>query len=47
MAKIYTRKIKNGEINSATGAAWELADVPPKWRDAVAAMLEAEATREL
>jgi hypothetical protein len=47
MAKIYARKIKNGEINSATGSAWELADVPAKWRDAVAAMLESETTNGL
>jgi hypothetical protein len=46
MAKIYVRKIKNMEVNPATGAAWELADVPAKWRDAVAAMLESEAPNE-
>ena len=31
MAKIYVRKIKNGEMT--------VAQVPPRWREAVAALL--------
>lgn len=31
MVKLYVRKIRNGEL--------ELADVPTRWRDAVAAAL--------
>lgn len=41
MARFYGLKIKNGEINPKTGAAWVLADVPKLWRDATAAWLAA------
>lgn len=40
MAKLYARKINNGEINSATGEVWKLEDVPMLWRAEVEAMLE-------
>lgn len=41
MGRFYGLKIKNGEINPKTGAAWVLADVPKLWRDATAAWLAA------
>ena len=34
MGRFYGTKIKNGEINPATGAAWTLNDVPKLWRKA-------------
>lgn len=40
MAKIYYKKIINGEINSATGEAWKLEDVPAKWREEVRKLIE-------
>ena len=40
MAKLFLNKIKSGEINSATGDAWKLEDVPMLWRAEVEAMLE-------
>lgn len=42
MAKIYYRKIINGDINPETGEVWALEDVPLRWRDAVAALLEGD-----
>lgn len=41
MAKIYARKIKNHEINNATGAEWTIDDVPARWQDEVRALIEA------
>lgn len=32
MGKFYGVKIRNGEINPRTGAAWVLEDVPKLWR---------------
>lgn len=40
MAKIYARKIHDGAINSKTGEAWKLEDVPARWHDATAEELE-------
>ena len=34
MGRFYGLKIKNGEINPATGEAWTLNDVPKLWRKA-------------
>lgn len=34
MGKFYGLKIKNKEINSKTGEAWKLEDVPKFWRAA-------------
>ena len=39
MATFYGRKILKGEINSKTGKAWVLADVPKLWRAATEAWL--------
>lgn len=41
MVKIYVRKITSTEnnINPNTGKPWCLEDVPPRWRDEVAAEL--------
>lgn len=40
MAKVYYRKIVNGEVNIETGAAWNLGDVPLRWREAVMKLLD-------
>ena len=40
MAKIYLQKINNQEINTLTGEAWKLEDVPMLWRSEVQALLE-------
>lgn len=40
MAKLYLQKINNQEINTQTGEAWKLEDVPMLWRDEVQALLE-------
>ncbi len=40
MAKIYYRKITDEDINSATGVAWTIDDVPARWRDEVQALLD-------
>lgn len=40
MAKVYARKIKNGEINTATGTPWCIDDVPDRWKDAVQKLLD-------
>lgn len=39
MGKFYGTKILNGEINSRTGAAWVIDDVPKLWRNATAMWL--------
>jgi|GEM_PF-975078 hypothetical protein len=41
MAKIYLKKIKNGNTNPLTGETWKLEDVPELWRDEVQQLLEA------
>ncbi len=38
MAKIYYRKIKSGDMS--------VGQVPPRWRDAVAALLEEDREKE-
>lgn len=38
MAKIYCRKIKNGDMS--------IDQVPPRWRDEVLALLEADQDKE-
>ena len=40
MAAFYGTKIKNGEINPKTGAAWVIGDVPRFWRPKVEQWLE-------
>lgn len=40
MVKVYVRKIKNGEINAATGLPWCIDDVPDRWKDAVQKLLD-------
>ena len=42
MAKIYLKKIKNKEMNTATGEAWKLQDVPMLWRAEVQEALDAD-----
>jgi hypothetical protein len=32
MGYFYGRKIKNKEINKATGESWSLDDVPERWK---------------
>lgn len=39
MIKFYANKIQNSEINSNTGAAWNVNDVPKFWRKKVEEML--------
>ena len=46
MAKIYLKKIKNKEMNIATGEAWKLQDVPTLWRTQVEELLDAENPNE-
>ena len=46
MAKIYLKKIKNKEMNTATGEAWKLQDVPMLWRVEVEELLHAETTNQ-
>lgn len=41
MAKVYYRKISEGQINNKTGQAWKLEDVPERWREAVRNLLNA------
>jgi len=45
MAKIYYRKIKDADINPKTSVAWNIDDVPTRWKDEVQAMLD-DATQE-
>ena len=42
MAELYARKIKNGEMNPATGETWKLEDVPLLWRGEVSNLLNSE-----
>ena len=46
MAKIYLKKIKNKEMNTATGEAWKPQDVPMLWRAEVEELLNAETTNQ-
>jgi hypothetical protein len=39
-AKLYLKKINNGEVNALTGEVWKLEDVPMLWRAEVEALLE-------
>jgi hypothetical protein len=41
MAKLYLKKIKNKEMNTATGEVWKLEDVPMLWRAEVEGLLTA------
>lgn len=41
MAKIYFRKIRDGELNINTGEPWSIDDVPPRWKEAVQKLLDA------
>jgi hypothetical protein len=41
MAKIYLKKIKNGNTNPLTGETWKLEDVPMLWRAEVEGLLTA------
>lgn len=40
MVAYYVAKIQNGEINSKTGQAWIVQDVPKLWRKKVQTVLE-------
>lgn len=40
MRKFYGSKIKNGEINSKTGKAWNIDDVPRLWKNATQKWIE-------
>ena len=42
MAKLYAQKITNNEMNSLTGEAWKIEDVPMLWRDKVEAIMRGE-----
>ena len=42
MAKLYLKKIKNKETNTATGEVWKLEDVQMLWRAEVEGLLNAE-----
>jgi hypothetical protein len=46
MAKLYLQKINNQEINTLTGEAWKLQDVPMLWRSEVQELLDAENPNE-
>jgi len=39
MVAFYVRKIQTQQINSKTGVLWTLEDVPARWHDAVAVVL--------
>ncbi len=41
MGKFYGTKILNGEINTRTGKAWTINDVPTLWKNATMRWLEA------
>lgn len=40
MANIYYRKIINKEVNSTNGKAWNINDVPERWREEVRELLD-------
>ena len=40
MAKLYLKKINNGEVNALTGEVWKIEDVPMLWREEVVKLLE-------
>lgn len=40
MIKFYINKIRNKEINSNTGQAWQIKDVPILWRKRVKEEIE-------
>ena len=40
MVKLYAQKINNQEINTLTGEAWKLEDVPMLWREEVGRVLD-------
>ena len=40
MAKIYYRKILQGDINLTTCQIWALEDVPERWREELQALLD-------
>ena len=40
MVKFYVNKIKAGTINTSTGKAWTVEDVPKLWREKVRAEIE-------
>lgn len=42
MGAFYGSKIRDGEINTKTGKAWVLKDVPTFWRQKAKMWLEAE-----
>ena len=43
MAAFYGTKIKNKEINSKTGEAWKIEDVPKLWKKSTEKWLEENA----
>lgn len=46
MAKIYDRKIRNGDAHPVTGVAWSIEDVPERWRTETRKLLEGIAENE-
>jgi hypothetical protein len=40
MEKLYFRKIREGEMNPATGDHWKIEDVPLLWRHKVILLLQ-------
>ena len=40
MVELYLQKINNQEINTLTGEAWKLEDVPMLWREEVGRVLD-------
>lgn len=40
MAKLYFKKITNGDIHPITNEAWTIDDVPERWREEVQTLLD-------
>ena len=40
MAKLYYRKITNGDIHPLTNEVWTITGVPERWREEVQALLD-------
>lgn len=40
MAKLYFKKITNGDIHPITNEAWTIDDVPERWREGVQKLLD-------
>ena len=46
MGTFYGTKIKDSEVNTKTGEAWKMEDVPVYWRAKTADWLQKECTYE-